>query len=336
MALDPSSTSLRLMASEAFDDFTQWVQGWLNPGQSVVAEPLSEIQGIDPRFMPRVPMRADAIDVHTLAILGARGFKHGKLITGETHPELFRAWEELNRRAGLKKPPQLILTESDVPNAVSLNTGEVMITTGLLKLCDFREVLAVLSHELGHKTSEHVKPRMQAHWLLGGLGMLAGNYFGHWGGVGKLIDHATPNPGMIRRALSWVSDVGVKPSSLFATQVYMGIGAAIGAITANHLTVRPTELEADRKGARISGDPQALISELRKFEKVEAEHPVRTAHAYVYSGYPSITKRVQELEKIATETTPNPVQADAPANQVHAVDAEQTRVGAPVVVHAAG
>ncbi|MDI9619603.1 MAG: zinc metalloprotease HtpX [Candidatus Nezhaarchaeota archaeon] len=70
------------------------------------------------------------------------------------YPWLVRAFENVVRRSGLKKPPKLGIAEIDLPNAFAygnpLKGNGVAVTRGLLRSLPPSEVEAVLGHEVGH------------------------------------------------------------------------------------------------------------------------------------------------------------------------------------------
>jgi predicted Zn-dependent protease len=98
--------------------------------------------------------------------------------------------------------------------------------------------------------------------------------------------------------------------SLIDSVVSIAIGLGLGSIVANQVSVRPTELDADRKGAMISGDPEGLISALSKLESTRKSGPIGSFFAHLRSGYPSTETRIRHLRGLpqtmpaSTETGP--------------------------------
>lgn len=333
MALMPASSHFTLWAENAVSSVWQRVQAAFGRSDFSSDQSLAATPGIDPNFIPQAPMSNANLDMNTLVQLGRMGLKRGKEITAETHPQLYRDWAAMSARAGMAKPPQLILAESKMVNAITLSPEEVVVTTGLLKLLNLRELNAVLGHELGHGTSDHTTPRALALVVLGGAGVVAGNLFGRSGGIGRFIDHTKPNPGFVRKAAKWLFGDGLDQSSVLATEIYMGIGGAAGSIAASNLTVRPTELDADRKGASISGDPEGLILALQKLEQNRHAGLAARIVGQILSGYPSTETRIDRLRTIARTMHPEAPPAAAiaayPLPQVSAVSSAE-RVAAPV------
>ena len=344
MSLNPGSSPLLLIAQNALESAWSSIGQLFGQTNFSAEEALMNTPNIDPHFIPKVPMSNANLDVHLLGELGKRGMKRGKEITAQTHPELYQAWQTMCMRAHLGRVPQMILAESKVLNAVSLS-GEnaIVVTTGLLKHMNLREVRAVLGHELGHESSDHTTPKRVATRVFQATGIVAGNYFAYKGGFGSLMNHDVPNPSSLRRFGTWLFGRGDKPLSVLSFIIAMTLGANLGSVVANQVSVRPTELDADHKGAIISGDPEGLISALKKLEDVPHKNPFFHFLRQIQSGYPSTETRIRKLREFmesnpqiatALPVSPPPVaaiQADSPGLQVSGAAALTERMGAPVV-----
>ncbi|MDX2094846.1 MAG: M48 family metalloprotease [Alphaproteobacteria bacterium] len=282
-----------------------------SPEEALAASP-----NIDPRFIAQAPMSNANIDVHVLGQLGSIGLKRGKEITATSHPELYHAWATMSARAGLTPPPQLILAESKTINALTLSPQEVAVTTGLLKLLNLREVAAVLGHELGHGSSNHTTPRVAASAIFGGAGLVLGDHFAYYGGLGQHLKADVANPSFLRRAALGLFGNGKAPLSFLGSAASVTAGGALGMMVANQVSVRPTELDADRKGALISGDPEGLISALSKLDRNRKSSPIRNFFSYLQSGYPSMETRIRRLRELEqhmpAESPAAPMEAVAP------------------------
>lgn len=298
MAITPSISTIGMWAQSLMQGAFESVKGLLGYGEYSDFSPeevLKKTKNIDPRFIAQAPMSNANLDVHTLSQLGSIGLKRGREITAQSHPELYIAFAAMSVRAGLKHPPQLILAESKTVNALTVSPSEMVVTTGLLKLLDLREVSAVLGHELGHGTSDHTTPRLLATGLFAGGGALIGDRLAYNGGLGSLMNHDVPNPSRLRRFGTWLLGRGERPLSLIDSAISIFVGIALGSILANQVSVRPTELDADRKGASISGDPEGLISALQKLESTRKAGPISSFIAHLRSGYPSTQNRISRL-----------------------------------------
>ncbi|MFZ4540886.1 MAG: M48 family metallopeptidase, partial [Rickettsiales bacterium] len=304
---------------------------------------LASSPNIDPRFIPRVPMGNGDLDMHLLSELGKMGMKRGKEITAQTHPELHQEWRTLCQRAGHTRVPQLILAESPMMNAASLtHENAVVLTTGLLKRLDLREVRAVLGHELGHEVSNHTKSRALAIGLLGGGAVIAADRMAHRGGIGAYIPYDKMETGRLKKVLQFITGKGGKHLSPLDSVIYMLVGGSLGLIAANQVSVRPTELDADRKGAMISGDPEGLILALGKLEEGRGRPSLYKLYRKIQSGYPSTETRIERLRQMAANMPPaSPVAAAAPVSpevpapgqQIHAAT-QVSRVVPEVAAHA--
>jgi len=68
-------------------------------------------------------------------------------------PELHRTVQELAERAGLPRPPTVLLHPSGAPNAFTVGDptdAAVVVSAGLLRRLDDRELQGVLAHEIAH------------------------------------------------------------------------------------------------------------------------------------------------------------------------------------------
>lgn len=331
MSLTPTAPHIIAVAEESFSGLWEKVTGLFGGQGFAPRMPLEQTPGIDPRFIPRAPMSNGNLDVGLLAKLSHAGFKRGREITPQTHPELHHVWVSMCKRAGLNRVPQLVLCDSRIMNAASLH-GEnaVMITDEMFRRLDLREATAVLGHELGHESSDHITPRT---WAIGGLGLaglIAGNIFAQRGGFGQFIKDV-PNPSWIRRTARSVFGSKERPATVLGAEVYMALGATVGTTIGSQLSVHPTELDADRKGAMISGDPQGLASALSKLEgSYHTPSMGKRIHRFIrflFSGYPSTENRISKLQHIAQTMPPGvtPVYQDVegashPAAQLSSED----------------
>lgn len=346
MSFTPDNSFFMLKAQNLFATAKERLQGLFGYTDFSPEEVLNNTPGIDPRFIAKAPMSNADIDVHVLSQLGSIGLKRGKEITATSHPELYHAWAAMSTRAGLTPPPQLILAESKTINALTLSPQEIVVTTGLLKLLNLREVTAVLGHELGHGSSNHTTPRVLATGIFGAAGLVLGDHFAYHGGIGHYLKADVANPGFLRRAALGLFGNGKAPLSFLGSAASVAAGGALGMMVANQVSVRPTELDADRKGALISGDPEGLISALSKLDHGRKASPIRTFFSYLQSGYPSMETRIRRLreleQRMPAESPAAPMEAVAPVPvaqaevammmpgaQIHsAMQAE--RVGTPV------
>ena len=168
---------------------------------------------------------------------------HAREIGPGDAPAYYGMVAELASRAALPMPRVYLIDEAQ-PNAFATGRdpehAAVAATTGILGLLDARELRGVMAHELAHvKHRDSLTSTISAS-LAGAISSLA--QFGLLFGGG---DRARPN------ALVQVAVMALAP--LAALLIQMAIS-------------RTREFGADRGGAEISGDPEALASALRKIE----------------------------------------------------------------------
>lgn len=325
MSIAPTAPHIVAVAEESFSGLWERVTGLFGGQGFAPRVPLDQTPGIDPRFLPRVPMHSENIDVGLLAGLSKQGFKHGLEITEQTHPEVFLAWKTLCKRAGIENVPQLILVEDEQVNAAVVPGENVgIVTTGAFKHLNFREVFAVFGHEMGHKTANHSRPRILANSVLITGGVLAGDSIAHKGGIGSFIVPKLKADAWPKKVVEFLFHTEKKPLSMVGYLEYSLLGAGVGHIIANQSTVHPTELDADRRGAILSGDPEGLASAISKLDAPKSKWTIGRWFRFIVSGYPSTENRIAKLHQIAANMPPgvtpvyqevesaSPVQATTP------------------------
>jgi heat shock protein HtpX len=220
-------------------------------------------------------------------------------VTEAQAPELYSIVRNLTQAAQIPMPKVYIIPE-DSPNAFATGRNPshaaVAATEGLLKMLDRREITAVLAHELGHVRNRDTLIMVVAATLAGAISMIAN--IAQWGmifGGGRSSDDEGRNPLALL--------VGIIVAPLAAMLIQMAIS-------------RSREFLADEAGARLSGEPLALASALRKIEAYSQRVPMAhgspaTAHLFIvnpFSGagfanlfrtHPSTDERVARLEAMA-------------------------------------
>lgn len=171
-------------------------------------------------------------------------------------PEYYTLITELAQRAELPMPKVYIIHE-DQPNAFATGRNPehaaVAATTGILRMLSARELRGVMAHELAHVKNRDILTSTIAATVAGAISSLAqfGMFFGG--------DRERPN---------------------FIVQLVLMILAPLAAMLIQMAISRAREFGADRGGADISGDPEALASALRKIEAYAKGTPMPSAEMH--------------------------------------------------------
>jgi heat shock protein HtpX len=200
--------------------------------------------------------------------------------------------------AGLPRPVIAIIP-TDQPNAFATGrnpaNAAVCATTGLLDMLTRDEIRGVMAHELAHVKNRDTLTMTVTATIAGAIAALA-NFAMFFGG----------------------GDDRERPGGFIGTLALM-ILAPMAAGLVQMAISRGREYEADREGAQMSGDPQALASALSKIEAYarggyvnpEAEANPATAHLFIinplagrggdnlFSTHPATENRVRALMELA-------------------------------------
>jgi heat shock protein HtpX len=214
-------------------------------------------------------------------------------------PELYGLVRELVARAGMPMPRLYVIPE-EAPNAFATGRNPhhaaVAVTEGILRLLTRDELAGVIAHELGHVRNRDTLVMTVTATIAGALSMLAN--LAMWGAMlgGRSSDDdegGHPIGGLL----------GVILAPIVATLIQMAIS-------------RSREFLADEAGARLTGNPLALASALRKIEAWSRRVPMisgspATAHLFIinpfsgggliqlFSTHPSTEERIARLEAMA-------------------------------------
>jgi heat shock protein HtpX len=211
----------------------------------------------------------------------------------QSAPQFYRMVAELAQRAELPMP-KVYLIDEDAPNAFATGRNPqhaaVAATTGIMRVLSDRELRGVMAHELAHVRHRDILISTVSATMAGAISMLANfaMFFGGRDGEGR---PQNPIVGLLVMLLA----------PLAASLIQMAIS-------------RAREFEADRGGAEISGDPQALASALQKIQRYAKGIPMQAAERHpetaqmmimnplsggglrgLFSTHPSTEERVARL-----------------------------------------
>jgi heat shock protein HtpX len=226
----------------------------------------------------------------------------GQEISAADDPELCGIVQDLAQRANLPMPRVYILPQ-DTPNAFATGRNPqhaaVAVTQGIRRILTKRELSGVLGHELSHVINRDILVSTIAATLAGAISYLA--YMAQWAmifGAGRDRDR----------------DEG---GGVFGL-LFMMIVAPLAALLIQMAVSRSREYGADDGGAKITHDPLALASALRKLQLASENMPLQvsdatanaTAHLFIvnpltsgglrtlFSTHPPIEERIARLEKM--------------------------------------
>lgn len=173
-------------------------------------------------------------------------------------PKFYNMIRELSRNAGLPMPKVYLIDEPQ-PNAFATGRdpehAAVAATTGIMNILSERELRGVMAHELAHVKHRDTLISTISATIAGAISSIA--QFGMLFSGGE-------------------RDRGVHP----AVALLIMIVAPIAAMLIQMAISRSREFEADRGGAEICGDPEALAAALKKIHNYAHQVPMETAEQH--------------------------------------------------------
>ena len=178
--------------------------------------------------------------------------------TEQQEPQLFAMVREVAQLSKMPMP-RVYVIDTESPNAFATGRNPqhavVAVTTGIRRILTDRELRGVLGHEMGHVKNRDILTSSIVATLAGAIQMIAqvimfSSLFGR--------RDENQNPFMMLAAII------IAP--IAATLIQLGIS-------------RQREYAADKTGAEVTGDPEALASALEKLQRGVAYRPMRDTPA---------------------------------------------------------
>ena len=227
-------------------------------------------------------------------------------ITANDDPELYGIVRDLARPGGFadaeglhhsRRRPRTLSPPGVIPEHAA-----VAVTQGIRRILDKRELAGVLGHELSHVKHRDILISSIAATLAGAISYLA--YMAQWAAIFGGGSRDREEGG----------------SNIFSL-LFMMIVAPMAAMLIQMAVSRSREYMADEGGAKVSGDPLALASALRKLEMGAQNIPLQvsdatansTAHMFIvnpltgggfaklFSTHPPMEERIARLEAMAKD-----------------------------------
>lgn len=180
-------------------------------------------------------------------------------VDAQTAPQFYKMVKELAQNAQLPMPRVYIINE-DQPNAFATGrnpeNAAVAATTGIMRILSERELRGVMAHELAHVKHRDTLISTISATIAGAISSIA--QFGVFFSGGHDRERGGhPILGLLVLIL-----------------------APIAAMLIQFAISRAREFEADRGGAEISRDPQALASALNKIHDYAHQIPMNKAEQH--------------------------------------------------------
>jgi len=222
-----------------------------------------------------------------------------KPITEADNPRLYKIVRSASQMAKLPMPKVYVIP-NESPNAFATGRNPehaaVAATEGIMRILNDDELMAVMSHELGHVKNRDTLVGAVAATMAGAITYIG--YMAHWIPFMRSSDDDDSGGGLI----------GI---------IVVAILAPIAAALVQMAISRQREYMADRAAAEISHKPLALAEALKKLHSAAHQIPLAanpsTAHMFIinplsakgmanlFSTHPPVEERIARLQQYARE-----------------------------------
>jgi len=219
-------------------------------------------------------------------------------VTEAQEPHLFSMIQEVAQLSSMPMP-RVYVIETESPNAFATGRNPshavVAVTTGIRRILTDRELRGVLGHEMGHVKNRDILTSSIVATMAGAIQMIAqvlmfSQIFG-----GRRNENQNP----------LLMLVAILIAPIAATLIQLGIS-------------RQREYAADKTGAEVTHDPEALASALEKLQQGVAYRPMEATPAQqavsalyivkpfggqgmsnLFSTHPPLEERIRRLRDMA-------------------------------------
>ncbi|MFP4303165.1 MAG: zinc metalloprotease HtpX [Spirochaetaceae bacterium] len=206
-----------------------------------------------------------------------------QLLDYSVAPQLFAIVRELAERSGIGFVPPIYYIPSATPNAATLGIGEnvrLLVTDGLLRRLNEREMMGVLAHEISHIRQKDL--------IL----------FAVVEGIKQML--------VTLAQAGWMLLLLFFPLALFGAVIPLNLVLALMlspflALLLQLAISRSREFSADIGAVELTGDPHGLASALRKLDQpygifsILIPVPRRRNEGSMFRTHPSTEERVSRL-----------------------------------------
>ncbi len=173
-------------------------------------------------------------------------------------PQLFAIVREVAELSKMPMP-RVYVIQTDSPNAFATGRNPehavVAVTTGIRRILTDRELRGVLGHEMGHVKNRDILTSSIVATIAGAISMIA-----------QVLMFSQLFGGRDENRNPMLTLVAILIAPIAATLIQLGIS-------------RQREYAADKTGADVTGDPEALASALEKLQRGVEQRPMQDTPA---------------------------------------------------------